>query len=76
MDSLTVLVKDLANYWYGRIWVMSYKLLVMSWKLKSRSWNSKVQVSSSNPQILIPNLQVQIHKFKNHLINENSSKQP
>ena len=48
--------------------VASYKLRVTSSKFKSTSSNSKVRVQ-------IRELRVQIHELKNHLINENLSKQ-
>ena len=35
-----------------------------------------LQVGSLNPQVTSSNPRIQIHEFKNHLINENSSKQP
>ena len=65
------------------VWVASYELLVTSFKLKSTSWNSKVRVQVHELRVQIHELRVQIHElrvqiheFKNHLINENSSKQP
>ena len=63
--------------------IVSYESLVTSWKLKSTSWNSKVRVQIHELRVQLYELRVQIHElpvqihvFKNHLINEDSSKQP
>ena len=66
--------------------MVKQELLVTSYELefKSESLNSRARFeihvltskgAGSNPRDASMNLRVQIDKFKNHLINENSSKQ-
>ena len=56
--------------------MIKHELQVTSWNLKITSWNLKMQVQIHELRVRIHELSVQIHEFKNHLINENSSKQP
>ena len=51
-----------------------YELRVQIYEVRVQIHELPVQIHELPVQIL--ELQVQIHEFKNHLINENSSKQP